>query len=217
MFTITGRQDNMADGAFALSTYSRALDYVRTAGLLEEVEGQRHASFDDCDESDFLREFAWVIFCSGFRESTVRRVFDYLSLCFCDFRSATEIVFSAEQCRATALSAFNNPAKVDAVIETASLIAKESYQALKLRVSFDPIATLQSFPFIGKITSYHLAKNLGFQLAKPDRHLVRICERAGFDDVQQLCHYISVTSGDPINVVDIVLWRFAADRRWPDS
>ena len=46
-------------------------------------------------------------------------------------------------------------------------------------------------------------------VAKPDRHLTRIANRAGYTEVQKFCIEISRLSGDSIPVVDIVLWRFA--------
>ena len=62
---------------------------------------------------------------------------------------------------------------------------------------------------LGPITSHHLAKNLGLQAAKSDRHLQRIADALGFGGVTETCQVLSEYSGDPISVVDIVLWRFA--------
>jgi thermostable 8-oxoguanine DNA glycosylase len=59
------------------------------------------------------------------------------------------------------------------------------------------------------VTVYHLAKNIGLQFAKPDRHLVSISNKAGYQDVQAFCRDISNQVGDSITVVDLVLWRFA--------
>lgn len=73
-----------------------------------------------------------------------------------------------------------------------------------------PLEALQSLPFIGPVTRYHLAKNIGLPFAKPDRHLVRLANSAGYTDVQRFCRDISVYANDSIPVVDIVLWRFAA-------
>lgn len=40
--------------------------------------------------------------------------------------------------------------------------------------STDKLAFLRDLPYIGKITCYHLAKNFGLPVAKPDVHLVHI-------------------------------------------
>ena len=47
------------------------------------------------------------------------------------------------------------------------------------------------------------------QVAKPDRHLLRIVDGVGWSDVQGMCEAISNMTGDSIAVVDLVLWRFA--------
>ncbi len=62
---------------------------------------------------------------------------------------------------------------------------------------------------IGPITSFHLAKNLGYPVAKADRHVQRLSDELGFRDAQQLCQYLSEWSGEPVPVVDVVLWRYA--------
>lgn len=67
---------------------------------------------------------------------------------------------------------------------------------------------LKSLPFIGHITKYHLAKNFGMDVCKPDRHLIRIAN--GFNTTPDaLCRQLSKETGDKVNVVDTVLWRAA--------
>lgn len=73
----------------------------------------------------------------------------------------------------------------------------------------DKLDYLESLPYIGKITRYHLAKNLGIDTAKPDRHLVRLAKKFGYDDVQKFCEHISKKTGDKVTVVDVVLWRYS--------
>ncbi|MBA7467119.1 hypothetical protein ES707_02315 [subsurface metagenome] len=68
---------------------------------------------------------------------------------------------------------------------------------------------LKSLPHIGDITKYHLARNLGLNYAKPDRHLVRISNLFEHTNVQELCKKLSILTDDPIGLVDLVLWRFA--------
>ncbi|MCL4328727.1 MAG: hypothetical protein M1410_04010 [Candidatus Thermoplasmatota archaeon] len=73
----------------------------------------------------------------------------------------------------------------------------------------NPFETLREFPYIGPVTYYHLAKNIGIPVAKPDRHLSRLASRSGFRDVQEFCEFLSRKTGDRIQVIDIVLWRYA--------
>lgn len=71
------------------------------------------------------------------------------------------------------------------------------------------LAWLGRLPYIGEITRYHLAKNFGVDVAKPDRHLVRIAAHFG-ETTHSLCARLARESGDRINTVDVVLWRAAA-------
>lgn len=68
------------------------------------------------------------------------------------------------------------------------------------------IAWLQTLPWIGPVTKWHLAKNLGHDCAKPDQHLVRI---AAPENVHYFCKRLADASGDRIATVDLVIWRAA--------
>jgi hypothetical protein len=67
-----------------------------------------------------------------------------------------------------------------------------------------PAGTL---PYVGPVTWRHLAKNLGAPVAKTDRHLVRLA--AGRPSVDVMCDEIGRWLGEPVAVVDIVLWRWS--------
>lgn len=67
-----------------------------------------------------------------------------------------------------------------------------------------------NLPWIGKITKYHAAKNLGADVVKPDRWLERIAEKYNTTPYK-LCKKISDKSGDRIGTVDLVLWWAAAN------
>lgn len=79
--------------------------------------------------------------------------------------------------------------------------ALESYLASEYKLDW-----LESLDWIGPITKYHLAKNLGHDCAKPDRHLVRI---SGAEGTHAMCERISKAAGDRIATVDLVIWRAA--------
>lgn len=73
----------------------------------------------------------------------------------------------------------------------------------------EQLAFLRSLPFVGDITKYHLAKNFGLDVAKPDVHLQRLADREGCT-VQSLCERLSKETGLRIATVDTVLWRACA-------
>ena len=200
-----------ADLTAAMNFFSQACSYVEQAGLLGEVAWQRETDFTEFTESDLLREHAWVALCSGFRESAVRRVFDHVSLCFCDWESAEAIVSAGEICCTTAALAFANRIKLRSVLSTARYINNIGFEDFKRSVLADPIKRLQVLPFIGPVTSWHLAKNLGLDVAKPDRHLVRVSARLGFRSADHLCRELAATTGEQAKVVDLIVWRYIAD------
>jgi hypothetical protein len=194
----------------AVEAYQTAKRTVLAAGSYSEIQWQDSRLPTELSESEFLRELAWVVLCSGFRESTVRSRFESISLCFCDWESAYSILSSYEACRRTALRCLNHPKKIDAILAAASTIFLTGFEGIRARVLADPIEALQIFDYIGEVTSLHLAKNLGFDVAKPDRHLVRIALSLNFDSPQRLCEVISEQTGDRIGTVDLILWRYAA-------
>ena len=189
--------------------YKIAKQKLMGSNFAEEIAWQHRLDFRHFTETDLLREAAWVILCSGFRESVVRQAFSFISLCFCDWQSSAVICECAEQCRATAFAGFKNPKKIDAIIQTAKLVDRHGFTQFKSNILEDPIQALQVFPFIGPITAFHLAKNLGFATAKPDRHLQRMAHAMGYTDGHHLCGALAHATGDPVQVVDIVLWRYA--------
>lgn len=197
----------------ALRIYSEAKFFGAISGFAGEAQRHNSQIFADFTESDLLREAAWVILCTGFSARIVRGVFDYISLCFCDWESAKSIVEAAPMCRATALSAFRNSAKIDAIIESAQFIDKTHFGVLKKQILLSPVQTLAGLPYIGPVTSLHLAKNLGLSVAKPDRHLVRLSKLTGFENAHRLCSTIASHTGDKVHVVDIVLWRYMTELR----
>jgi hypothetical protein len=67
---------------------------------------------------------------------------------------------------------------------------------------------LQTLDFVGPVTKYHLAKNIGLDGVKPDRHLVRLAKAARFQSPNDLCQAIANITGDKLSVIDLVLWRY---------
>ncbi|WP_092180282.1 hypothetical protein [Devosia sp. YR412] len=194
----------------ALELFELAARTVAAAGYEWEKEWQRALTKQPFSEADFLREAAWVVLCSGFREATVRSAFDYVSLCFCDWESAQDIVTSGNRCIETALSKFRSRPKLQAIMSIAETVDGVGFADFKRQILAGPQQTLMGLPYIGPVTWAHLAKNLGLDIAKNDRHLARFAESCGFNDAQSLCEVIAVRTGELVGVVDVILWRFAA-------
>ncbi len=201
--------------ARAIALYKNAQSSVLSAGFGWELDWQRRRLNEGFTEQDLLREAAWVVLCSGFRESYVRRVFDYISLCFCDWESAKEISRNKFVCIESAKPQFRNQRKLDSIVAIADKICDIGFDRISTELYSDPIGTLQMFPFIGPITSWHLAKNLGFNVAKNDRHLARLATANGYSDAHSLCGAISKATGELTGIIDVVLWRYAVISQRP--
>lgn len=80
----------------------------------------------------------------------------------------------------------------------------------KLREADDLIEFCESLPWVGPITKYHLAKNLGADVAKPDVHLNRLAEPEGVT-AQELCERLAQETGYRAATIDLILWRACAD------
>jgi endonuclease III len=78
----------------------------------------------------------------------------------------------------------------------------------QLKRSEDKIEYLDSLPWIGPITKYHLARNIGIDTVKPDRHLVRLAKRYGYNSPLELCKEIQKTIPESLGVIDLILWRY---------
>lgn len=192
-----------------LERYLDAKEAVIAAGYSAEIDWQEDVLSRDITEVDILRETAWVILSSGLAYRAVTARFPAVSRAFFDWHSSSLIAVFRAECRAEALSAFNHPRKIDAILNAAERIALVGPDAAIGHFRQTPLDYLSDFGFVGPTTKYHLAKNLGVDTVKPDRHLTRIAVATGFESPRALCDRIASLSADPPSVVDIVLWRYA--------
>ncbi len=189
--------------------YVDAKDFVINEGYESEVDWQSSICFASVDEGSFLEEAAWVILNSGMREKTVRTKFPAIKEAFFEFQSARKIVNDHKLCKSHALAVFNHEPKIDAILSMAFRIARDGFQKIHGATNHYGVKFLQTFDFLGPATSFHFAKNVGLNVSKPDRHMSRVAMACGFSSVEDLCACISQETGDPVPVVDIVIWRFA--------
>lgn len=195
--------------------YLAAKSWVEQSAFADEIQWQAGVTLPTLSESSLLREYAWVVLNSGFRESVVRKHFDFISLCYCDWQSAEEIFELGDICSNSASAAFGNMKKLRAITHTAGVISRRGFSSFRTDLMDDFFGVASTLPYIGSITVRHLAKNLGINAAKPDRHLARLAGKFGYS-VDEMCSVISNTTGDSLSVADIVLWRFEeqARARW---
>lgn len=210
-----GKKENTAsklDSNSLALAYLTAKEIVIESGFADEIDWQYSRVFGSTDESMFLREGAWVILSAGMRETVIRSKFEGITRAFLDWRSAEEIVRRRHHCESRALTIFANLRKIDAIIRFAEIVAQEGFSQIKKAVEERGVETIRRFPFMGPATSYHLAKNLGLDVVKPDRHLLRVAAATGYTSPEEMCRKIAEVTNDRLSVIDLVIWRFATIR-----
>ena len=144
------------------------------------------------DANAFACEAIWVILNSGMREQVARIIWERMRPTLMSGGNAKDAPFGHKlKCRAI------------------DQIWQERVRLFNCFCECDESVRLdwiESLPHIGPITKYHLARNLGMDVCKPDRHLVRIAAPGTPHD---LCSQLSSATGDRIGVVDCVIWRAA--------
>jgi hypothetical protein len=79
----------------------------------------------------------------------------------------------------------------------------------EFRDTDDKVEFCQSLPWIGPVTRYHLAKELGVEAAKPDVHLARLATHDRMS-VERLCRRLARQTGYRLGTIDTILWRACA-------
>lgn len=145
-----------------------------------------------CENADdFFREYMWVVISAGLKNQVARRI--------------EKRIYEAIRLGEPISSAFGHKGKVEAieyVMEHKATLFGE------YKVSSNVVDYLVTLPWIGNITKWHLAKNLGMDIAKPDRHLVRIARLYG-TNCFELCKRLAKATGYRVATVDLVIWRAA--------
>lgn len=198
--------------------YLDAKTCVMEAGFERELDWCLTRNLRLMSEAEVLREAAWVIINSGFREKTARMLWPRIKRAWGGFASARDIVENREAYMESALEVFGHRGKMGAIASIATEIDALGIEVVKSCIEDQGLSYLSSWPYIGVVTVYHLARNFGLPFAKPDRHLVRLTEYAGFESAQALCERIHVLVGDPVGLVDLVLWRWCTlGKTWVDT
>lgn len=167
--------------------YNFAKQEAIKAGFQNEIDFVNKRVFSDMKASNFLQEYVYVVINSGMKNSIAEGI----------YKAYREI----------GSKAIGHLGKRRAIIK-AQLHYKYWFRELKTcggtREKLDYLETL---PWIGPITKYHLARNLGIDVAKPDRHLQRVADHFKYFDVQTMCNTLSIDTGDRAGTVDIIIWR----------
>jgi len=142
---------------------------------------------------EFALEAIYVICNSGMRFSVANTIYWKCVRALRRNRSATTV--------------FSHPGKAPAI----DFIWKNRRVLFAgYKIADNKVAYCAALPWIGPVTKFHLAKNLGLDFAKPDVHLVRLAA-AERTTVIELCDRLAGQTGYRVTTIDSVLWRACAD------
>ena len=154
------------------------------------------------DATDFALRVSYVILNSGMRWAVTKEIWS---------RMKPSLVETGE-----VGETFGHPGKSKAINFVMSN-RSELFCDFKLAWAAGPeqvIEFCETLPYIGGITKYHLAKNLGVDTAKPDVWLERVAAKSN-ESVQEMCSRLSELVGDTVSTVDYVIWKACQQGWWP--
>ena len=165
---------------------------VRKAGYRAAIDWSENIE-PPANAREFAGEAIYVICNSGMRNSVALGIFEKCMLA----------LNNGESCK----TVFGHPGKSSAIDHIWLNRVMLFRRYLK---ADDPIEFCSTLPWVGSITKYHLAKNFGANVAKPDVHLLRLAN-AGDTTAQELCERLALETGFRAATVDLILWRACAD------
>ena len=175
-----------------LELFNELIARLDSAGYAEGDIRWAENTKPPANADEFATETVFVICNSGMKHTIARKIFD----------KCMAAIAAGDSCA----TVFGHQGKAEAMDH---IWAKREELFQGFLAADDKIEFCQTIPWIGGITRFHLAKNFGAQVAKPDVHLVRVAERHATNP-QELCERISAASGYKINTVDLILWRACA-------
>lgn len=177
--------------------YIKAFSEVTRQGYSDEIKWCRERYFKNIDKKEFAFEYTFAVLASsGLREQVVRKNYNK----FLDAGKEGKSPFAT----------VNNQRQRNALVHVWSDLDK-IFKTLKLQPTDEAkIEYLDTLPQIGPKAKYHLARNLGIDCVKPDRHLIKMSEKYGYSSPEEMCLDIQkqLPKEERIGVIDVVLWRY---------
>jgi hypothetical protein len=192
-----------------LRYYYTAKQEVLSSGYEYEIFWQDIVDVEKITVRSFYSEYAWVVLSSGMRESVIKNKFTNLTDVFENWENPGLISANQSKYTRKGLTVFNHEKKIQAIIWMAKHLSNVYLKDEIILIKEQGVEHLCKYPFLGPATSLHFAKNIGFHVSKPDRHLLRISDFLGYPSPEILCKKISSVIGEKESIVDLILWRYA--------
>ena len=189
------------------------LDKVKAQRMFEiaceEVGDDVYEPFDftNLDTVQFLGEYCWVVFVSGFRYSTVYDKFSEIEELFHSFDLESLARMTPVEREKLPIK---HKVKADCFLKGCRMIAEEGFYTFKDRLAREKLDALAALPGVGPVTKNHLAKNIGLlDTAKHDIWLVRCAKACGASGVKELVSFLRETNSNyKTHQIDTILWNY---------
>lgn len=177
----------------------------------EQMRAIASVKFGEVTPEFFFRELIWVVHATGFSAKAVGKFMPRLVQAYGHWDSLghEDYYKSFERVKLVC----NNPQKAKAVHTTAKMMSHDLDDGLWTDFKREKLSTpelLAKLPYIGKVTCYHLGRNIGLlECVKPDLHLIRMAKNWGFQNCEEMCKSVR-PNGMPLGIVDLILWYSAS-------
>lgn len=162
------------------------------AGYADDDIAWAESIKEPVDAEDFALETVFVICNSGMRFTVARGIYDRVRERLLEGGSAGDV--------------FGHKGKTAAIDK---IWTERERLFTDYKAAVDKLAWLAALPWIGDITKFHLAKNFGLDVVKPDVHMTRLA-LAHATTPEDLCREIADRTGMRIATIDTLLWRACA-------
>jgi DNA-3-methyladenine glycosylase I len=202
------------------STLSKT-EFDKEFGRFKKFENKKRT------DNEIFRLLTMIVFYSGFRSSTVEKkekiilghfpdyitVSKYSDKDFNNIISDTNMIRNKNKIR----GCINNAVKFKSIVEKHGSF-QNYLDSFNIDESFENLILLKeslcNFSFIGETTVYHLLGDLGYNVIKPDRVILRIFKRLGLIENDERLGTIiqgqkfSIETGYPIRYIDIIIVKY---------
>ena len=192
--------------------FQKARDWIEESEHAHRVSVLRSLYPDQVDAGFFFRHYAPVVLAAGYSWRNLETLSPRLNKAFIeyDYQAIAKNPVSVFQ---SALEVFNHKGKVGAIVSMAERLASDDWAGLKAKLTGpNHLEEIDALPWIGAITKYHLARNIGLDYEKPDRRMCEIAGEFGYTDdtpgVFSMVRAIQEYSGERPGVIDLILWRY---------
>jgi 3-methyladenine DNA glycosylase len=229
--TVSNAKANVHNEDKMASIFQRVYKTLYTHSEYSEKEfDEKFSSFKDYEnrimsDDDYYRLLVDIIFYSGFRAATVDKYLERIHMHFPNYQVVSSYSLAEIEKIKTDTNMIQNKSKIDACVQNAKKVIEisDKYGSIKNYIeTFNPNSSDEAlfslkrsleknFSFLGGTTSYHFMTDIGLNVLKPDRVILRIFKRLGLIESEQdllgavkIGRAFSKATNLPIRFIDII-------------